>query len=569
MHPDSDPNNSDRSSHEYIGWIPNLAGQVFFRYTGIGRGVYDYACVNHTIKDDNGCTLKERIIISTAVIDQKDSGDRGRNGRLRVVFVAEEPKGNREKTQLSGCLYFLLIDKPKDLNNIYQDVKKLEVNTSQDSDVKIRNQYKKLIVDCQADQGAYKSNKEWPIFYESDFPVIRIKVHISSPGFVTLTFKDTVRSVSEEDEFDESGEVNASGSDRLIYCNGKEKCLSHQGKKLESPGKEEFKIIYMEQAFFYIKYFLHKHIHHSDTNDSLTTIHFHRKDKEECGSPIISDLKKALIDIKRSKLDHLKSASGIAAYGKSLALSCKKEKLINDEGANDQIQYFSNQADSIKIADERKKERHFVWRYLQRGYLSTANAMALAAVFVALMALFVSAESTRISLNGECENEVACNKLVIYQNYSVASMLRTIENKNVDGLNFFDRTASVISRAILAGHHSYVILTWLSFFFFITIASWLVYFFLIVFFDWGEPLYKNHNPPGTQIPSFLRKRANTVSRFCPSYIVVLGYLAYRDFWNRIRLGNPVILSLYVIFVLSLGISLMLFYAWLTDLAWLV
>lgn len=551
---------TDRPSHKYIGWIPNLAGQIFFRYTGIGLGVYDYACINHTVKDDKSYADKERVIISTSVIDQKDSGDYARNGCLRVVFVAKVPKEVSGKNKLDGYLYFLLIDKPSDLGEIYNKIKKLETDRKDrepEIDKKVESLCEKLVFGDTYDSPEEINNEQWPFFYKNEFPVVRIKIHISPAGFVKLSFNEAIRPVDE-------GEIdNLPGTeDYEVFFDidgNSRKCLSHRGGKLGQPSQEEFKIVYLEQAFFYIKYLFHKHIHHSDTNDSVTTIHFFQEGKEEekNGIPIINDLKRALVDIKRSKLDHHKSASGIAAYGKSLALSCKTEGYIEDSEADSQVQYFSNQADSIKIADQRKKQHHFFWQYWQRGYLTIANTMTLATIFVALMALFVSVESFMAS-HGAGGNQAASNGLV-YQDYSIKSALNMVHNPSDNESNYFDRAASVITRAILSGHYSYIVITWFLFILLIAIVSWAIYAVMMIVFDRGEPLYINHNPPGTQIPEFLRKSAKTTSKFNPNYMIVRGYLIYRDFWNHIREGNQLQFFLYIAIVLSIGIYIDIIY----------
>jgi hypothetical protein len=53
------------------------------------------------------------------------------------------------------------------------------------------------------------------------------------------------------------------------------------------------------QAFYFLKYSLHTHKHHSDTLDSLTTVHSINTDKNKLGEKLIFDLKQSLVDINR------------------------------------------------------------------------------------------------------------------------------------------------------------------------------------------------------------------------------------------------------------------------------
>jgi hypothetical protein len=72
------------------------------------------------------------------------------------------------------------------------------------------------------------------------------------------------------------------------------------------------------QAFYFLKYSLHTHKHHTNTLDSLTTVHPINDDPIKLGKRLIFDLKQSLVDINR-RPPYLKSEinynfSGITSY---------------------------------------------------------------------------------------------------------------------------------------------------------------------------------------------------------------------------------------------------------------
>ena len=90
------------------------------------------------------------------------------------------------------------------------------------------------------------------------------------------------------------------------------------------------------QIFYYAKYLLHRHTHHSSENDSLTTAHLVKATRRQNAEILIRDLKRAIICGQRAKRtgdDH--TAKGIAHYGNALIASCNAVGLFSDEKIED------------------------------------------------------------------------------------------------------------------------------------------------------------------------------------------------------------------------------------------
>ncbi len=113
------------------------------------------------------------------------------------------------------------------------------------------------------------------------------------------------------------------------------------------------------QAFYFIKYSLHKHYHHEVHDDSITTIY--DTDNNDIATCLINELKKSLVDIRRgfSENGHhsLFRSKGIIAYGKSLIESCYATKKIETKQYLEQMSYMNNIAESLdNIAENLKWE---------------------------------------------------------------------------------------------------------------------------------------------------------------------------------------------------------------------
>ncbi len=283
--------------YTHIGWVPCISGKLFFEFTLCGLGKDSiHADVNY--EDSVG-----RHIIVSSVVDWKDeykkkSGEPcDLSGSYRIILRASFTPGAE---QLAGCVCILPVDIARsDWKNVDSHVRKI-INLIQQRE------------DIHEEASLLDSFLEE--FQHAKYH--RIVFQLNDHGFVKL------------------------------------RQIKNRGSQITS--LEEDTLI--RQAYYYIKYSWHKHQHHNDTAESLTTTHRVSEGDTNFGINIINDLKKSLVILKRdfhiSDFRGLLHAKGISSYAKSLVISCNKEGYISDNEKRAQLSYFENVSRSLEILAE-------------------------------------------------------------------------------------------------------------------------------------------------------------------------------------------------------------------------
>ncbi|MEX0738995.1 MAG: hypothetical protein WD071_06620 [Pseudohongiella sp.] len=103
---------------------------------------------------------------------------------------------------------------------------------------------------------------------------------------------------------------------------------------------DEQRFLVTRQAYYYLKYSLHKHKHHKADSDALTTIiPFDESNAGHIGQTLLLQLKRELVIQKRvlitthSNYNNTVEAMGIIAYAKSLLSAVSRYKFISQEQA--------------------------------------------------------------------------------------------------------------------------------------------------------------------------------------------------------------------------------------------
>jgi len=160
--------------------------------------------------------------------------------------------------------------------------------------------------------------------------VYAVDFHVTHSGFVFLKFIETERESGEETE-------------------------------------EPDQYVLTRQAYYYLKYSIHKHNHHVEEADCLTTIVKHSEENlPNVGLKLMGQLKRELVQIKRIQRKFQKrhgetEALGILGYMHSLLASCRRAEYIDDDRYFRELDYiagmresFSSQHDSIQVEASRK-----------------------------------------------------------------------------------------------------------------------------------------------------------------------------------------------------------------------
>lgn len=327
----------------YIGWIPCLAGHLFFNLSEPGLVYQDCFNVNFLDADPTTGAPKCRYIVASSVYDFKDSGKKHDLGLARVIVAAKAETPYR----VSGEIYFIPFlerqhthDETQNHERVLKELHNLSehhhliTTTRYDSpalEERLSHFSSRLSGFCASSgDGAVVSQ----LLRMQGWKVLSVHFEIDDAGFIYLAFAGSKSEYEALFSVHEDVVNNAPLSINTL-C---------------------------RQAFYYLKYLLHKHSHHAHYNDSLTTIHRVRAERWRMADAMIRDIKRGLVEDKRAKRFDSHNNAGIAAYGKSLVTSCERKRLVPQSANPDspynaglQATYFSNLSDSIAILRDTHK----------------------------------------------------------------------------------------------------------------------------------------------------------------------------------------------------------------------
>jgi len=386
------PSNQERFAHRYIGWVPCLAGHLFFRYTSNGLGLFDNSVKNELKREKISDSAQERLIVATSVVNLKDSGKADENGLFRIVLIAKEEKKEYISSYLQGELFFIHIKENKEQNKIFSDFDNKTTNELfNDYGIATSQQISETFDYLKNNPANTKNNllttpkepnkrnhllisnlkklENSKIYKEQGGYVTRIFFHITSTGMAHIAFQETAIT------YKLNNKINI-------------RCI-HTGGKTEEKAQENSKRLFCEQAFYHLKYTLHNHTHHHNDNDSLTTIHCYRNTKAHNGEFLINDLRKALVEIKRSNGRIFYDSAGISTYGKSLVLSCEREQYLKTEKTQNHLAYFENQTESIRLRQEKREQEELNFQIRILRPLPLGNILQITSVLISLFSLMI------------------------------------------------------------------------------------------------------------------------------------------------------------------------------------
>lgn len=264
--------NKKTFSEEYIGWVPCLSGDMFFRYTEPGLADFDVVAINYHARDMCSGEGGSRYIIATSVYDWKDSGDPGQHGWFRVVVTGK--RSYREN--LKGRVYFI------------SDIRK-RGGSSKDFPEKERDLMcgiynLKRSVDVALpviERGSYSEEKKLSELLDN-------AVSIGPNGImddVGFNIDYAVNLIDEKFLYAVDFEIDRNGITNLKYDPSYADGVELKGDKDKLAKLHYHCYSLTRQAFYYLKYLLHKHTHHDHSNDSLTTIHL-KNDDPHCDASV-------------------------------------------------------------------------------------------------------------------------------------------------------------------------------------------------------------------------------------------------------------------------------------------
>ena len=301
---------------------------MFFGKAGVSLGEYDFFNINALVKKPQ--EPRARIVVLSSVINWQDSNFLRYPfaGFFRVVVVATENTSG----VLAGNVYFL------EKNSLRKSGLRFPLRwlkpkgCAQDERIILRAM-EDLGRKVESERAQHKCSKEpWELYTQIETCLEKL----SAPVTHRVYF-----------EIDKSGFVELKP----------EKHDSHDPEflKPENPIIKRSVKLYRKktlarQAFYYLKYCLHTHTHHSHTAESLTTVHEKSDLQNRDVENLLLDIKGGINDYRTQAAQFTHTVSGIALYGKSLIYSAKLRDRISDKAAMDaQLAFFDNVRSSIDL----------------------------------------------------------------------------------------------------------------------------------------------------------------------------------------------------------------------------
>lgn len=327
-------------NNQYIGWIPCISGKLYFEFSECELGNnYQFASVNHFDEYIDHKNYVHYVVISSKV-----------NWKDHDHNPYEKKPEDIESKHYSGKWIVSLLGKVDPTTDtlegaIYMMLSGVEENFTTWLIKNMRELHKLALEKESIGEKYNKLMEELNKFSHPNYHKVTFK--LDKLGFVLLEYKS-----SNNDPI-----PNADSRTKRTIC---------------------------RQCYYYIKYSFHKHVHHEDTAESLTTIHNFDPDTKIRSDLLLSDLRKSLVQLKRNfstgELRNLESARGITSYALSLIESCYRKKYIDDKSYSHEKGYFENIKSSLSAkSDEIEKS-------ILRSTQASNNARSLILFLFAIVA---------------------------------------------------------------------------------------------------------------------------------------------------------------------------------------
>lgn len=329
------------SNSSHIGWVPCVSGHLDFGLTTVGlnggflssrKRDVKHETINFAFKGRPDSHVR-RIALQSWV-DWKDvlPGD----GEFRVVVTSEcSESQNLDNRYMHGqlCLY------PRSYKQDHPEINSL-LMTPIDKLSKIQIEFSKL--------KPLQKRERWPEYQKR-----------LNEGWLELS-----NIISTCDKFDNTANelyfvdfyITHSG---FVYLKYAPTVFDEQ-----QPLEDDDIYVVIRQAFYYLKYSIHKHKHHTEEADALTTVvKYNDSSKNDAGTQLIGQLKRELTRIKRTQKENHRrhddsEALGILGYMKSFLRSCKESNLLDDSNYERERDWISGMRDSFTAQHERIQTKH-------------------------------------------------------------------------------------------------------------------------------------------------------------------------------------------------------------------
>ncbi len=300
-----------KTQGRYVGWVPCLNGQLVFDLVECGLKNGDSINILHYAAANNSKEITEYILLhSTVNWKDFDNGNEHLNGLWSVVLLSTRPFSENKH---QGSLFFLPEEMPQENKEIQSWRDALQLWNGALEDIKTLN---------------YQLNTEQSVDVPDQFITIE-------QNFERISLK-------------------------YLQCFKVDFTLEHDGLVWVTPTSGKSEDVFSRQAYYYIKYAWHRHQHHDNRAETLTTVHEVKEEGAEnakynaIANSLIGDLKRNLVRFKR-QMDitshrNILKAKGIVTYTKALVEILKTRGYIDDVWYEQEINHLHYFQESLEVS---------------------------------------------------------------------------------------------------------------------------------------------------------------------------------------------------------------------------
>ncbi len=323
-----DDNFSTVKRYDHMGWIPCVLGSLDFSRVSTnqltprshGKGA-DAICISYIDEHSiPSTTHRTRCNVISSVYNWKDREDKKNeyDGVFRfITFGQTQPDGSME-----GEAFLVL----------HEDINKV---ASFDSTV--LNPLRELASLVEKYQKALKINQYAP----------SIELELDKVADKIVSVKAAIKEIANNEL-----RQRVFNTKYVILPNGltflkTEDWLGINHSPQNRSEIEHSKFIADKQCFIYLKYSLHRHKHHNDQEDRLTSVHrIDAKVPKNTALKLIGDLNRSIVEIKEREMEKLSSPDhylqGFISYAKSLVYALEQYRFIEPFEASTKRAYLDN-----------------------------------------------------------------------------------------------------------------------------------------------------------------------------------------------------------------------------------
>lgn len=289
-------------TYNYVGWVPCLNGQLVFDLVECGLVDKSSYPINIIHQEQNEEKITEYILLSSTV-NWKDFGGKDIEGLWTIILFSERTLSDKNHL---GCIYLIS---------------------------KATNAKEKLFSHLTSIQELnYALNTGKCKNFISQFSEIEKDINLIHTDNCFFCYKA-------EFKLEENGTVWIGAEDNQNNQDGIGKIIARQ-------------------SYYYIKYAWHKHQHHNNRAETLTTIHSFNKNEftyeRKIAEALIGDLKRNLVKFKRevdpTSYSDIQKAKGIISYAKALVEIMKSKNFITESHYKREQKHLGYFEDSLNVS---------------------------------------------------------------------------------------------------------------------------------------------------------------------------------------------------------------------------